>query len=377
VARSGHRVPPVNGDQVRGTWFLRPSRTAGYDGPEVEDLLDRIAAELDAGRPAGPLIENATLRRGSERDRARARTGQCDIDAVDWFLGQLLAGGGDGERAKLDEDPWRGLRMVAQYTRTGVSNLAERPAETAWRVDRESFAKECQDAWRDFGQQPGLQLWWRPGGKARLWAMALGNHFELRTAEQQTLASVRGWDWKTRIVSVGGRSFTLQNTVATKSLFPGSSELAARMARDNEGHFAKKTEGRRIRLPGGTFPGRDRLIELLDEAGMPILCGSGMNHNGRAFARITSPDQRWLRFPVRGTRRANAIMTAVDQAGNRIARYRLADKGRNLEWKPTWNWPIPVEITVHPDWELTEELVLAIAISAPWLNEYCSVPRSH
>ena len=33
----------------------------GYDVPEVEDLLDRIAAELDAGRPAWPLIENTTV----------------------------------------------------------------------------------------------------------------------------------------------------------------------------------------------------------------------------------------------------------------------------------------------------------------------------
>ena len=53
----------MNGDQVRGTWFLRPYKgmPQGYDVPEVEDLLDRIAAELDAGRPAWPLIENTTV----------------------------------------------------------------------------------------------------------------------------------------------------------------------------------------------------------------------------------------------------------------------------------------------------------------------------
>ena len=63
-------------------------------------------------------------------------------------------------------------------------------------------------------------------------------------------------------------------------------------------------------------------------------------------------------------------MTAVDQAGNTVARYRLADKGRRLEWKSYWNVEIPVEITVHPDWELTEERVLAIGISVPWLASY-------
>jgi hypothetical protein len=66
----------------------------GYDVPEVEDLLDRIAAELDAGRPAWPLIENTTMR----QPWARRRVKECDIDAVDWFLGQLLSDPGHGQR---------------------------------------------------------------------------------------------------------------------------------------------------------------------------------------------------------------------------------------------------------------------------------------
>lgn len=45
-------------------------------------------------------------------------------------------------------------------------------------------------------------------------------------------------------------------------------------------------------------------------------------------------------------------MTAVDQAGNEVARYRL--NGRT------------VQITVHQ--ELTDALALAIALSAPWLH---------
>jgi hypothetical protein len=52
-------------------------------------------------------------------------------------------------------------------------------------------------------------------------------------------------------------------------------------------------------------------------------------------------------------------MTAVDQDGNNVAHYRAPSPRQ-----PT------VEITVHPDWELTDELVLAIAISAPWLHSY-------
>jgi hypothetical protein len=52
--------------------------------------------------------------------------------------------------------------------------------------------------------------------------------------------------------------------------------------------------------------------------GTPILYASGQNYNRGAGARITFPDQRWLKFPVRGTERANAIITAVDQAGTRL-----------------------------------------------------------
>jgi hypothetical protein len=101
--------------------------------------------------------------------------------------------------------------------------------------------------------------------------------------------------------------------------------------------------------------------ELVDEAGMPILYTSGSNLYWRASACITFPDGQWLRFPVRGTHRMNAIMTAVDQAGNRVARYRILGRGS-------------VEITVNPDRKLTDELVLAIAISARWLDPYFRIP---
>lgn len=53
-------------------------------------------------------------------------------------------------------------------------------------------------------------------------------------------------------------------------------------------------------------------------------------------------------------------MTTVDQAGNKVAQYRLVSvEGR--VWKT-------VEITVHPSQELTDELALAMALSAPWLH---------
>src|SRR6516164_5484379 len=48
----------VNGDEVRNIRFRKGSC---YAASQVNDLLDRIAAELDAGRPVGWLITSATI----------------------------------------------------------------------------------------------------------------------------------------------------------------------------------------------------------------------------------------------------------------------------------------------------------------------------
>jgi DivIVA domain-containing protein len=82
----------VNGDEVRDTRFLGPTGkfTRGYDAAEVDELLGRIAAELDAGRQVRPLIENAVF-------RARTGTGGYDAQAVDWFLEQLRCREGHSE----------------------------------------------------------------------------------------------------------------------------------------------------------------------------------------------------------------------------------------------------------------------------------------
>ena len=58
-AQPGSWASPVNGDEVRGTWFFRRESLWGYDAPAVDDLLARVASELDAARPASPLVENA------------------------------------------------------------------------------------------------------------------------------------------------------------------------------------------------------------------------------------------------------------------------------------------------------------------------------
>jgi hypothetical protein len=66
-------------------------------------------------------------------------------------------------------------------------------------------------------------------------------------------------------------------------------------------------------------------------------------------------------------------MTAVDQAGNKVARYRIIAGGRGLR-ETLDSWSRSVEITVKPGRELTDELVLAIAASAYWLSSYFDTP---
>jgi DivIVA domain-containing protein len=84
----------VNGDEVRNVRLPRGGPLplgSTYDASEVDDLLDRIAAELDVGRAAGPLIADAVFRM---RSRGYA-TG-----AVDWLLEQLRRREDPSERAK-------------------------------------------------------------------------------------------------------------------------------------------------------------------------------------------------------------------------------------------------------------------------------------
>ncbi len=343
VPGPGHQALAVNGDEVRALRF-RSGKFEAY--LEVDELLRHVAAELDAGRPVGPLIKNAKFRRLSG---GFARAHGYDVDAVDWFLDQLLLRPDHSGPAGIGTDPWHDLDM-AQLARSEVSGPAAHPVGLAWLASEKQFAEECANAWRDFGQAPGTCLWW---GWAARWS------WELRTPEAHTtIASLRNYRYRPGTFSTGGRSFTFQKIRPARSSPPGVDEIAARSDRDYDGHFAKNRQLWADRIGISTKRLARRLV---DETGTPILYTSGRNFNHRACACISFPDQRWLRFLVRGTQKDNAIMTAVDPAGNAAVRYRIISRPR------AWD---TVEITVHPNWTLTEELALAIAISAPWLGAY-------
>ena len=308
----------MNGDEVRkvklwmtesGYFMVNP----GYDVSDVNDLFVRIAAELDAGRPAGPLIANAKFRK-------RYLRGIYETGPVDWFLDQLRHR--EDEAARADVDPWRDLAADPYCIRSDLDGLVAAPSP-----------QKYAEAWRDFQQPPGTRLSWVSTGALRR---------ELRTTDLRTVAAVRYGRAKT--LSIGGRTYTFK--IVTRFSWRG---IAGTISPDQPGipaHTLKPQTSDRPRS------------QLLDETGRPILYTARQHYDHRARGYIKFPGQRWLRFPVRGTETRNAIMTAVDQAGNKVARYRLTGSRR------------PIEIIAHPGLQLTDELALALVVSAPWLRSF-------
>ncbi|HEV2377700.1 MAG TPA: hypothetical protein VGS19_36750 [Streptosporangiaceae bacterium] len=358
----------MNGDTIRDTRFRLWS--GGYEVNEVRDLLNRVAAEIDAGRAAGPLIQSATFR----RNWALSRGWGYDVDGVDWFLGQLLACPGDYELSGQSEDPWRGHGVSSERVDDGFSSRGSADRALAF-LHRfllgGPFPAQCRDAWRDLPQLPGTRLWWGRTGVGR---------YELRTARQQTLACLprprtqgRGrashlpfgvWDdGPPMSVSAAGKSYTLKSADHEDERPPLVAEIATRSLRDCLGHFARNGPA----LPTLRGMGFPAVRELADDTGLAVLYTSGDNFFGRAYARISFQGGRWLRFLVRGTRLSNAIMTAIDQDGQRVARYRAVG-GIHKRRRQS------VEITVKPNWTLSAERILAITMSAPWLSSYFDQP---
>ena len=73
-----------------------PFVTDGYGVVAVDDLLSPLAAELDAGRPVAPLIENAVF---------RLQSWGYPLDSVEWFLAEVIRRAGCGEPAGTRDDP--------------------------------------------------------------------------------------------------------------------------------------------------------------------------------------------------------------------------------------------------------------------------------
>ena len=238
-------------------------------------------------------------------------------------------------------------------------DLAGAQKEVAsWLARRKQETARRKETWHGLAQQPGTHL---------RWESPWGWRAELRTAEQQAIAAVRGRfgpgveSRRVTVISAGGRSFTgnkveIPDPGNPASWPPGIAEIIRHSGASSQ----KPTRAFRAQL--GAY--LNTLTEFVDETGTPVLYTIGRHFDHGSGACITFPDQRWLEFPVQRALKTHAIMTTVDQDENKVAQYRAPSLH---PFRQT------VEITVHPDWDLTDELVLVIAISAPWFYSYFKI----
>jgi DivIVA domain-containing protein len=314
----------MNGNDVRGLAF--PRRSGGYDPAAVDELLRAAAAELDASRPVASLAADAAFPR-AKKTSWRGTSDGYDTDAVDWVLGRLRRQDDPDDQA----DPWRDLPVL----KAEVRSLPQ-------------YSRECADAWRDFPAQRGTRLSLIRAG---------GRNSELRSEDQQPL-----------VARHGSTSFTMRQQSRTFRLrsVKSADRLAFAEAMGvppvGPAHLLRSPEEARsrARLTTLTYLG---LRMLADENGLPVLYTAGTHQDGLPLAFVMFPSRRWMRFPVRGTGRSDAIMTAVDQDGGQVARYRIARSGVLHGWNS-------IEVIIHPDRRLTDELALAVAVTAPWISSF-------
>jgi hypothetical protein len=211
------------------------------------------------------------------------------------------------------------------------------------------YAQECAEACRDFGAQPGTQLGLVRTGFGR---------WELLTAERYALVWVR--TVPARTFGRDGRTYKLSRVRAAQRLAVAAEIGGKRIG--SPAHLPRTAPDPQAgveaaRRNGAVAPKDFSLKSLADRTGPPVLYTGGRHIDRSPGGYVQFPGRRWLQFPVRGTSRSNAIMTAVDQAGGQVARYMIGDRRM-------------IHITVHPDQRLTDELILTLALTARWASSY-------
>jgi DivIVA domain-containing protein len=97
--------------------------------------------------------------------------------------------------------------------------------------------------------------------------------------------------------------------------------------------------------------------------GAPLLWLRGHHSFRRAAGRVLFPCQRYFIFPVSGTRKGNAVMTAVSESGATVLWIRHL---RRHEY----------DVVVNLDYGITPEILCVIELTAGWLADYCT-PSGH
>lgn len=182
--------------------------------------------------------------------------------------------------------------------------------------------EECNEAWQAFAELPGQHLSWHQAAR-----------------------------WVSEVVTRDGR---LLATVEGLSLFPPWPLLPR--------------PPRRVKIGQNTYRVKGRLMNayVTTPDGLTILSFTGTKNfdlHARAVAHLS--DGQSLRFPVQGTSKLNAVMTATDDAGRPVFRIR---KVRNI--RPEQGRKKVVEILVEPDRRITPELLLVMAMGYHNLDNF-------
>jgi hypothetical protein len=345
----------VKGDAVRNTRFL--SVRGGYETNDVDELLSRVASEIDRGGSPAQTVERASLRTSRGRNRG------YDRDSVDIFFTRFL------EQLPEQTSPSNHGTPSSAY-----STWQAEPAGN-WSDGNRPFSDDCAEAWSRFDQLTGTRL--------RLTRSGLNR--QLMGETNQVLATTRPQRFTVGRI---GRTAMLGEILYARR--PAADpDMATRMRGAHYGMFSAKAH--ELRLPrgsgsGGRGPGSTWVQRLYflggwepmewvhGRTGEVTLKQLGSNFDRRADGMIGFSDGEWWRFPVRGRWLDRAIMTAVDRRASALVRYRVRKYPNRFV---TAGVPLhlpTIEIVVAPGLTLREDRLLAIALSAPWLRGYFDRP---
>ena len=116
---------------------------------------------------------------------------------------------------------------------------------------------------------------------------------------------------------------------------------------------------------------KSRDAELIDTwDGSAVLRVMGRHYGGKSDAVVAFSDLHQYRSPILGAGLSDGVMTAVDEEGNKVVRYREA-KRRTTQTRSA----AKIEAVLNPALEVTADLLLLVAISSGFLlTEYRARP---
>lgn len=119
---------------------------------------------------------------------------------------------------------------------------------------------------------------------------------------------------------------------------------------------------------------KDQINELVDVAnGATVMTMTGIRYGGRATTRLSTPSDVSLTFPVTGSV-TTATMSAIDDAGDRLIRYRV-NKPKGGVWAIGAVLDlIPVEVVVTDVAESIPSLALVIAATSGFVRSFFRRP---